>query len=78
MPSKIIHKIMRHGTSGVVAIPKPYIDYNNLQMGSTVTILYDSVLIIIPRNLEHIIKEKATLIDQLLGQTNGDKNNDAP
>jgi antitoxin component of MazEF toxin-antitoxin module len=69
MPAKSEHKIMKHGTSGVVVIPKPYRDYHCLKPGSTVTVLYDSLLLIVPKSLEYLLKEKATLIDQLLGQT---------
>jgi bifunctional DNA-binding transcriptional regulator/antitoxin component of YhaV-PrlF toxin-antitoxin module len=68
MPAKSEHKIMKHGTSGVVVIPKPYRDYHNLKTGSTVTILYDSLLLIVPKCQEHLLKEKGQLIDQLLGQ----------
>lgn len=59
---------MKHGTSGVVVIPKPYRDYHGLCPGSSVTILYDSLLLIVPKSLEYLLKEKAELIDQLLGQ----------
>jgi antitoxin component of MazEF toxin-antitoxin module len=68
MPAKAEHKIMKHGTSGVVVIPKPYRDYHNLKTGSTVTVLYDSLLLIIPKSRAHLIEDKAALIDQLLGQ----------
>jgi len=68
MPAKVERKIMKHGTSGVVAIPKSYRDYHGLKHGSTVTILYDSLLLIIPKDLEHVIEEKKELIDKLLGQ----------
>lgn len=69
MPAKEKRKIMKHGTSGVIAIPKPYRDYHNLTPGKTVTILYDSLLLIIPKNLGKLLHEKATLIDELLGQS---------
>jgi len=62
---------MKHGTSGVVAIPKAYRNYHNLNPGSVVTVLYDSLLLIIPEELENLLKEKAELIDQLLGQSKG-------
>jgi len=69
MPAKSEHKIMKHGTSGVVVIPKPYRDYHELNPGSSVTVLYDSLLLIVPKSLENLLKEKAELIDQLLSQT---------
>ena len=69
MPAKENRKIMKHGTSGVIAIPKPYRDYHNLTPGNTVTVLYDSLLLIVPRGLEKLLHEKAALIDALLGQS---------
>ena len=69
MPAKEKRKIMKHGTSGVIAIPKPYRDYHNLTPGKTVTVLYDSLLLIIPKNLEKLLHGKATLINELLGQS---------
>lgn len=70
MPSRETRKIMKHGqSSGVVAIPKPYRDYHGLNPGATVTILYDTLLLIIPKGKENLLVEKAQLIDQLLGQT---------
>jgi antitoxin component of MazEF toxin-antitoxin module len=69
VPAKENRKIMKHGTSGVIAIPKPYRDYHNLTPGNTVTVLYDSLLLIVPRGLEKLLHEKAALIDALLGQS---------
>lgn len=69
MPAKSEHRIMKHGTSGVVVIPKPYRDYHQLKPGTPVIVLYDTLLLIAPKNMEHILKEKKPLIDQLLGQT---------
>jgi len=67
MPAKEKRKIMKHGTSGVVAIPKSYRNYHNLQHGDEVTVLYDSLLLIIPKKLEPLLREKKELIDRLLG-----------
>ncbi|MGB9778669.1 MAG: AbrB/MazE/SpoVT family DNA-binding domain-containing protein [Candidatus Bathyarchaeales archaeon] len=69
MPAKEQRKVMKHGTSGVVAIPKAYRDYHNLEPGSVVTVLYDSLLLIVPKGRENLLQEKAELIDQLLGQS---------
>lgn len=77
MPAKSEHKIMKHGTSGVVVIPKPYRDYHNLQPGTPVTVLYDSLLLIVPKKLEHVLNDKQQLVDILLGQkTEGEKKNE--
>ena len=59
---------MKHGSSGVVAIPKAYRDYHGLKHGDVVTVLYDSLLLIVPKDLERVIEEKKELIDKLLGQ----------
>ncbi|MBT0161010.1 AbrB/MazE/SpoVT family DNA-binding domain-containing protein [Candidatus Bathyarchaeota archaeon A05DMB-2] len=69
MPAKEQRKVMKHGTSGVVAIPKAYRDYHKLDPGSIVTVLYDSLLLIVPKGRENLLQEKAELIDQLLGQS---------
>ena len=68
MPAKVERKIMKHGTSGVLTIPKAYRDYHGLDPGSAVTILYDSLLLVVPREYQHLLTEKARLIDKLLGQ----------
>ena len=69
MPAKVKRKIMKHGTSGVVAIPKAYRDYHNLDPESVVTVVYDSLLLIVPKGRENLLTEKAAIIDQLLGQS---------
>ena len=69
MPAKEKRKIMKHGTSGVVAIPKAYRDYHGLPPGSIVTVLYNSLMLIVPQKYENLMVEKAELIDQLLGGT---------
>jgi len=68
MPALSKHKIMKHGTSAVVVIPKPFRDYSNLKPGDTVTVVYDSILLIVPEGLEYLMVEKAELINQLMGQ----------
>jgi len=67
MPAKVKRKIMKHGTSGVVAIPKSYCNYHDLQHGDEVTVLYDSLLLIVPKKLESVLQAKKELIDRLLG-----------
>ncbi len=72
MPAIEQHKVMKHGSSGVVVLPKAYRDYYGLNPGSNVTILYDSLLLVVPQGQEHLVAEKADLIDRLLGQKRGD------
>lgn len=66
MPSEVERKIMKHGTSGVVAIPIGYRKYHDLNPGDEVKVLYDGVVLIVPKDREHILKEKKELIDKLL------------
>jgi len=65
MPSKTTRKIIEHGGSGVVAIPKDYRDYNNLEPGAEVIVLYDNVVVIIPKALEEKVEDKEKLIEVL-------------
>lgn len=67
MPAKVLFKTMRHGSAVVVTIPKPYRDYHGLDAGSEVVILFDSLLLVVPKSLECVIKDKQKLIDLLLG-----------
>ena len=57
---------MKHGSSGVVAIPMDYRRFYNLDHGKTVKVFYDSLLIIVPKHLEKLLKEKEDLIRKLL------------
>ena len=57
---------MKHGTSGVVAVPPDYRRYHDLNPGDSVQVLYDSLLLIIPEKLKHLLDEKHELIDKLL------------
>jgi len=67
MPAEEERTIMKHGTSGVVAIPIAYRRYHDLKTGTKVKILYDSLLLIVPEGMEEILKEKRELVDELLG-----------
>ncbi|MEM3453519.1 MAG: hypothetical protein QW835_07860 [Candidatus Hadarchaeum sp.] len=66
MPAETTRKIMKHGTSGVVAIPPDYRRYYNLTPGTKVKVLYDSFLLIIPPSMEHALREREKLIQELL------------
>lgn len=69
MPAEETRKIMKHGqSSGVIAIPIAYRRYHNLDPGDKVKILYDSLLLIVPKGMEHVLKKKKQLVDELLGQ----------
>lgn len=66
MPAKQEGRIFRHGTSGVVAIPPGYLRYHELNPGDEVTVLYDSLVLVIPKKLMGIAAQKRELIDKLL------------
>ncbi|HDD69633.1 MAG TPA: AbrB/MazE/SpoVT family DNA-binding domain-containing protein [Candidatus Bathyarchaeota archaeon] len=68
LPAKVESKLFRHGNSLVAVIPKPYREYHQLKPGETLTVLYDSLILIVPKKLEPVFHEKKPLIDQLLGQ----------
>ncbi len=69
MPAKVKRTLMKHGTSGVVTIPKSYRKYHDLNPGDEMILLYDTLILMAPKSLEHIIDAKQGLIDELLGMT---------
>lgn len=66
MPAQATRKIMKHGTSGVVAIPPDYRRYHNLNPGAHVEIFYDNLLLIVPPGAEEKLRERGELIRRLL------------
>lgn len=68
MPAEVERKIMKHGSSGVVAIPMSYRKYHDLKPGEDVIVLYDSLILIVPKKMEHVVDGKRELIDELLRQ----------
>jgi hypothetical protein len=58
---------MRFGSSGVVAIPTAYRRYHELGPGDEVVLLYDSLLLLVPKKLMNIAAQKHDLITKLLG-----------
>ena len=60
---------MKHGSSGVIAIPKDYRTYHNLNHGDEVVVLYDNLILIIPKEEQKRIEgdpKKTALINELL------------
>jgi len=51
MAGQTTRKIMRHGTSGVIALPTDYRRYHSLNSGSEVTLLYDGLLVVVPQRM---------------------------
>jgi len=66
LPAQEERTIMKHGSSGVVAIPMAYRRYHNLKHGDKVKVVYDNLILIIPEGMEDILQEKKELINQLL------------
>jgi len=69
MPAKTTRKIMKHGTSGVVAIPKDYRDFHNLNHGDEVIVYYDNLILIVPKSEAKRIEadpEKQEIINNFL------------
>ncbi len=69
MPAKATRKIMKHGTSGVVAIPPDYRRFHNLNHGDEVLVYYDNWILIIPKSEAEAIKkdpEKQEIINRIL------------
>jgi len=60
---------MKHGSSGVVAIPKDYRNFHNLNHGDEVIVYYNDLLLIIPKSEIDAVekdREKLELIHKLL------------
>lgn len=66
MPGEIERRIMKHGSSRVIALPKPYLRFFDLDHGGKVKILFDHIIIILPKSLENLLNEKRETIDELL------------
>jgi len=67
MPAKVKRIVMKHGTSGVVTIPMSYRKYHDLNPGDEMIVMYDSLILMAPKSMEHIVEDKRELIDELLG-----------
>ena len=68
MPSREERKIVKWGTgSKVISLPKPFLDYYNLEEGDKVLLLYDSLILVLPKDTsEELLRKKAALIKELL------------
>ena len=66
MPAKERRKVITVGPSRAVTLPKPFVDYNKFADGEEVEVLYDSLVLIVPKGALDKLKEKEDLIHQLL------------
>jgi len=67
VPAKVVRKVMKHGSSGVVAIPMSYREYHDLNPGDDMIVLYNSLILMVPKEMEYVMAERKDLIDALLG-----------
>ena len=65
MPAKTTRKIMKHGTSGVVAIPKDYRDFHDLNYGDEVVVYYNDLILIVPKDEVIRIEEDPEKLETL-------------
>jgi antitoxin component of MazEF toxin-antitoxin module len=65
MPGELERRLMKHGTSRVVALPKSYLRFYGLENGGKVKVLYNDFIIIFPKKLENIINKNRELIDKI-------------
>lgn len=63
MPARVNRKIT--GDKGLVSLPKAYRDYHKLEKGDEVTMLYDNVVVVIPKSVK-LSKEKEQALKDLL------------
>ena len=67
MPSKEHRQIISLGKSKVICLPKPFLDYHNIEKGDKVLLLYDSIILVLPEGItEETLSNKADLIKKLL------------
>jgi len=52
MPAKIVRKVLRSGDSKVTALPPDWMRAFGINIGDTVEVLYDFVVLIKPKNLK--------------------------
>jgi len=52
MPAKIVRKVLRSGDSKVAALPPDWMRAFGIDVGDTVELLYDIVVLIKPKNLK--------------------------
>jgi len=63
MPAKDIRKVLSE--KGHVTLPKPLRDYHGIKKGDEVEMIYDSVIVIIPKGVK-LDEEKRKALKKLL------------
>lgn len=68
LPAKIVRKVLRTGDSKVAALPPDWLRMFSIQVGDNVDMLYNSIVIIKPRDFQldpAFLKKEFDLILQL-------------
>ena len=68
MPAKIVRKVLRSGDSKVAALPPDWLRMFKIDLGDTVEVIYDSIVIIKPPHLKldpDFLKKELDLIVEL-------------
>ena len=68
MPAKIQRKVLRSGDSKVAALPPDWLRMFRIEIGDTVDLIYDTIVIIKPRGFEldpEFLKKEFNLILEL-------------
>jgi bifunctional DNA-binding transcriptional regulator/antitoxin component of YhaV-PrlF toxin-antitoxin module len=66
MPALEKRKVLPIGEGGrAITLPKPFAEFYNLEPKDEVTVLYDTILIVVPKGVS-LSKSKDTLLKKLL------------
>lgn len=74
MPAKVERKLLRVGDSKATALPPDWLRMFNLQIGDSVDIVYNSIVIIKPRGFQldpEFLRKEFDLILKLEKETTG-------
>ena len=66
MPAKETRKVFAVGGSKGITLPKPYADYHKIEEGDEVEVLYDSLILIIPKSAQKKFESRQAEITKLL------------
>lgn len=67
MPSQETRKVINLGSSKVISLPKPFLDYHKVKVGDKVLLLYDSIILVMPEDTSAAkLLKKAKQIKALL------------
>ena len=73
MPAKTCRKILKSGTSKVIALPPDWLKAFNLKTGDDVEVLYNFIVLVKPKNVEvdfKFLKKELEILEQLENKRN--------